>query len=247
MLLCAASALGSHSRGALLAISAMGALFWWRSRRKLATAVLIGIVLIAILPMMPEDWWDRMGTISTYDEDASALGRLYAWRVAWEVATHRFFGAGMSYQTPLIFFLYGDGTILAAHSIYFQILGNHGFIGLFLYLLIWFSVYRQAGWLRKKAALMPQARWAVDLGSMIQACLVGYAVGGAFLSLAYFDLPYNMMVMVVLARRWIETNGWKSDPIVSLPDYVLGRQPPVGSHGTTAKPRGYKGRSVRVF
>ncbi|WP_341647587.1 hypothetical protein [Thauera humireducens] len=43
------------------------------------------------------------------------------------------------------------------------------------------------------------------LASMCQVALVGYAVGGAFLSLAYFDLPYNLMVIVVVMRRWLDT------------------------------------------
>ncbi|MDR2787562.1 MAG: putative O-glycosylation ligase, exosortase A system-associated [Candidatus Accumulibacter sp.] len=244
MLLCAASALGSHSRGGMLAISAMGMLFWWRSRRKLAMAALICVVLLAILPMMPDAWWNRMGTIATYEEDGSAMGRLYAWRVAWNVATHRFFGGGMSYQSPLLFLLYGEGDaeiIRAAHSIYFQILGNHGFVGLFLFLLMWFSTYRQAGWLRKTALSTPQARWASDLGNMIQVSLAGYAVGGAFLSLAYFDLPYDMMAMAVLARRWIETRGWERDPAASPLAYALRGRPksaPGGPRGARVGPSG---------
>ena len=143
----------------------------------------------------------------------------------------------MSYQSPLLFFLYGDGgtTVIAAHSIYFQVLGNHGFVGLFLYLIMWFSAYRQAGWLHKKTRSIPQAKWAADLGNMIQVSLAGYAVGGAFLSLAYFDLPYNMMAMVVLARQWVETKGWERDPQVSLLDYVLGRQAKPARDGTPDK------------
>ena len=55
---------------------------------------------------------------------------------------------------------------------------------------------------------------------MVQVGLVGYAVGGAFLSLAYFDLPYDMMVMAVLARKWVETCGWERDPQISFLEYV---------------------------
>lgn len=55
---------------------------------------------------------------------------------------------------------------------------------------------------------------------MVQVGLVGFAAGGAFLSLSYFDLPYNMMVMVVLARRWVETRGWERDPPGSLLEYA---------------------------
>ena len=221
MLLCAASALGSHSRGGVLAIAAMGGMFWWRSPRKGPMTVMIAIVLLGLLPMMPEEWWGRMESIGEYEQDESAQGRLYAWRVAWAVATNHLFGSGMSYQHPIIFSMYGNGGgPIAAHSIYFQILGNHGFIGFLLYILLWIFTYREAGWLRKNASLIPEAKWAGNLGNMVQVGLVGYAVGGTFLSLAYFDLPYNMMVLVIVARKWVETSEWKRDQPVSFLEYA---------------------------
>ena len=222
MLFCVAAALGSQSRGALLALIAMGAMFWWRSPRKGVMSVLILVVLLALVPMMPESWWGRMETIQTYQEDGSAMGRINAWIVAWEVAKRNLFGSGMSYQHTEFFYAYGtyETTVRAAHSIYFQILGNHGFIGLGLFLFIWFTAYRTAGWLRKQARNIPEAKWTADLGAMVQVGLIGYVVGGAFLSLAYFDLPYNMMVMAVLARQWVETQGWERDPQVSFLEYT---------------------------
>ena len=59
----------------------------------------------------------------------------------------------------------------------------------------------------------PETKWCKDLGTMCQVALAGYAVGGAFLTLAYFDLPYNIMLVVVLTRAWVEKKGWKSEPI----------------------------------
>ncbi|MCK7493590.1 MAG: putative O-glycosylation ligase, exosortase A system-associated [Comamonadaceae bacterium] len=64
---------------------------------------------------------------------------------------------------------------------------------------------------------IPQARWAADLGAMCQVSLVGYAVGGAFLNLAHFDRPYDVMAMVVLARVWVLRRGWETDPVVAEP------------------------------
>jgi len=163
--------------------------------------------------MLPEHWWARMQTISEYQADASAIGRFNAWHVAWEVATHKFFGAGMSYQYPEYFLLYGkyETTVRAAHSIYFEILGNHGFVGLFLFLLIWITTFREAGWLLRHARSAPHTLWAAQLGAMAQVSLVGYAVGGAFLSLAYFDLPYNILIMVMLAKSWVLSQDLKID------------------------------------
>jgi len=222
IVLCAASALGSYSRGGLLAIGAMGAMFWWRSRHKAPMAILIAIVLLAVLPIMPEDWWDRMRSISDYGSDSSAQARLYSWRVAREVATHYFSGAGMSYQHPALFSMFGTGpdSVIAAHSIYFQILGNHGFVGLFLFISVWIATFHSAAWLRKHARSRPEGKWAADLGSMVQVSLVGYAVGGAFLSLSYFDLPYDMMVLVVLARAWVERRAWEREPQSSFLEYA---------------------------
>ena len=48
---------------------------------------------------------------------------------------------------------------------------------------------------------------------MVQVSLIGYFVGGMFLSLSYFDLPYNLMVLVVLARVWIAKRSWESEDL----------------------------------
>lgn len=221
MVLSIASALGSHSRGALLALTAMGAVFWWRSPRKGLTSVLILVTVIALLPMMPDAWWDRMATLGTYQEESSAQTRMYAWEVAWGVALHHFFGAGMSYQHPVLFMDYGNTTwVIAAHSIYFQILGNHGFIGLFLFLALWITTIHSAGWLRKNGRADPRTAWTADLGAMIQVALIGYAVGGAFLSIAYYDFPYDLMVLIVITRKWVEERAYINEPDIPFLEYV---------------------------
>jgi hypothetical protein len=57
-------------------------------------------------------------------------------------------------------------------------------------------VYRNAG-------ATEDTRWARELAAMVQVSLVGYFVGGAFLSLAYFDLPYDLMIVAVVLRRLV--------------------------------------------
>ena len=219
MLLCAAAALGSQSRGAFVAIAAMVSVLWWRSDKKIVVAGLLVVAGVALLSFMPEQWWARMGTISTYQEDASAVGRINAWWMAWNLAKANFFGGGFMVYMPDLFALYAPNPldIHAAHSIYFMVLGEHGFVGLFLFLLLWFFVWRSAGRLRIQAKKLPQTQWLSHLGAMCQVSVAGYAVGGAFLSLSYYDLPYNILVLVVLGCRWMDGQEWVNEAAKPAP------------------------------
>jgi putative inorganic carbon (hco3(-)) transporter len=202
MLLCVAAAAGSHSRGAFLALFAMGAFLWLKTPNKIFSGVGIVIGAMLVLSVMPEAWWDRMESIRDYKEDASATGRLNAWWFSWNVAKDNFFGAGFMPYFPDAFARYAPepDRIHAAHSIYFQAMGEHGFIGLFLFMSIGALTWLEARKLIKLGKQNPEELlWCRDLGRMIQVSMVGYASGGAFLSLAYFDLPYNVMVMAVCA------------------------------------------------
>lgn len=214
MVLCAASALGSQSRGALLAIVAMTLTLWWRGKDKLRIGIFFVIFAVPLVAFMPAEWTARMSTIQTYGEDQSAMGRINAWWNAWNIAMYYFSGVGFNQVTPELFARFSPDPTkpLAAHSIYFQVLGNHGFIGLFLFLGIWISTWRMASWLRTQKDLSPKTQWTADLGAMCQVSLVGYAVGGAFLSLAYFDLPYIVMAMTVLTWQWVKNKAWLTEP-----------------------------------
>src|SRR6185369_12439911 len=78
MILSAVAALGSHSRGALLAIAAMTLLMWLRSERKFAMGVALALISSILVIFMPDNWSQRMETIGQYQEDSSAMGRINA-------------------------------------------------------------------------------------------------------------------------------------------------------------------------
>lgn len=218
MLLCAIAALGSHSRGGLLAIIAMSSLLWWRGKRRVLGGVGLVMVALAMVAFMPENWSDRMGSIENYEQDQSAQGRFSAWWVSWRVALEYPFGVGFNLSRPELFARFSPQPDLGtpvAHSIYFQVLGHHGFIGLFLFVSIWATTWWSAGRLRFEAAKVPLARWCVDLGAMCQVSMIGYLCGGAFLSLAYFDLPYYVMAIVVLARAWLRRRAWETETVLA--------------------------------
>lgn len=211
MLLCAVAALGTQSRGAFLALGAMGAVLWLRSPRKVVGGIAIFVVGVALISFMPDSWESRMRTIGNYEQDSSAMGRINAWNMAFNLANENFVGGGFQIYSPEVFARYAPDplAIHAAHSIYFQVLGEHGYIGLLLFLLIFGWSYRMGGAIRKTARRRPETYWLYHLAGMCQVSLVGYAVGGAFLSLSYFDLPYNIVVVLVVATRWMREDRWK--------------------------------------
>ena len=193
--------IGTQSRGALLAVSAMAFFLWLKSRSKVFGGVAISLTLAGTLSFMPEHWWSRMETIQDYTEDNSALGRLNAWTYCYNVASDRFFGGGIQMYSKTMFERYSPDPdrVHAAHSIYFQALGELGFGGLILFLAIGIFTWLDARRLIQISGQHPELAWAADLGRMAQVSLIGFAVGGAFLSLVYFDLPYNFMAIVVCA------------------------------------------------
>jgi len=200
--LTALAAVGSQSRGALLGIVSMGTFFWLKSRNKLFTMLLAGAAAVLVLSIMPQEYFDRIATIKTYERDASAMGRINAWQMAFNLASNRPLGAGFDAFRDAMFARYApDPTdVHDAHSIYFEVLGEHGFGGLALFLILGVMTWRTASWVIKRARGDPSNRWAADLCAMVQVSLVGYASAGAFLGLAYFDFYYTLIAVIVLCR-----------------------------------------------
>jgi probable O-glycosylation ligase (exosortase A-associated) len=220
MVLCGFSALGSHSRGGFLAIAAMVGVLWWKSRSKFVTGLALAILVPVAIGLMPEKWIDRMETIENYEQDASAMSRINAWTTAINVAQDRpLVGAGFNghYASEYVRYAVDLADIRPAHSIYFQMLGEHGFVGLALFLLLWILVWRDASWIIRQFQGQKQLHWASDIARMIQVSLVGYAVGGAFLNLAHYDVPYNLLAALVLTRILVEKEIKSVDQRVDLP------------------------------
>ena len=245
MVLSAAAALGTQSRGALLAICAMAMVLWIRMPKKIVGAGVMIVTAIALLALMPETWDARMRTIAEYQSDGSAMGRINAWLMAFNLANDRPIGGGFSIITDELFAKYAPDPldIHAAHSIYFQVLGEHGWFGLFLYLLLGLLAFRMASKVRKLARNKPEDRWMFDLVGMCQVSMVGYAVGGAFLSLAYFDLPYNVLVIIVACMRYLRERDASTAVVASPASVSASGAKPAHAALQAAEPRRITGYS----
>jgi probable O-glycosylation ligase (exosortase A-associated) len=119
------------------------------------------------------------------------------------VATDNFMGGGFLPFTPRMFKIYAPvpADVHAPHSIYFQVLGEHGFVGLVLFLAFLFFAWRTGSRVLRYCKDKPELKWASDLAAMCQVSLVGYCAGGAFLTLAYADLLYDVVIVLVLLEK----------------------------------------------
>ena len=194
--------LGTQSRGALIAILAVGIYFWLKSRRKLASGFFIAIMVVSLLAFMPESWYSRMETIETYEQDRSAMGRLNAWQYAINAANDKVFGVGLDAWSLDTFTLYAPNPadVHAAHSIYFSVLADHGWIGLLLFLMIFYLAWRSLVIVIKESNGKEELKEFNILAKMLQVGFISYFVGGAFLSLSYFDLPWHYACFAVLLK-----------------------------------------------
>lgn len=225
MVLMGASILGSQSRGALVGLLAMSFVLGLKSKHPVRFSLGLGLLVVLGIAFMPDSWTNRMDTITNYREETSALSRIYTWHTLWNVAVDRpLVGAGFRADNLDVFNRYAphdgryaifEGKAWVAHSIYFQALGEHGFIGLFLYLGMWAWVYFAAGRLAKQAKSIPElATWVPMLGRMCQVSTVGFLAGGAFLSLMNLDLPLYLLAFVSLAQCAVKDALRKPQPVL---------------------------------
>jgi probable O-glycosylation ligase (exosortase A-associated) len=200
LLLCAIAVVGSQSRGALVGLVLMGFVFWLKSSNKLPTAMLILVSVMIIVPLMPASWYSRMDTINTYEEDESALSRINAWKMSVSVANANLTGGGFNMYRASVYAQYAERPewVFDAHSIYFKMLGEHGYIGLGLFLAMIGLTWKKCSNIIRKTRKRADLKWANDLAAMIQASLIGYLSAGAFLGQCYFDYIYHLVAVVVV-------------------------------------------------
>lgn len=203
--------IGTQSRGGFVALLGLAGYFFLKSERKVVLA-LLAVVLVGVLSnVVSDEWTNRMDTIGEAGEDASFMGRVVAWKLSFILAMNNpFFGGGfktLEYYPMWLtlsqeffsypFFYTGDALPdttrgHAAHSVYFQVLGEHGFGGLAVYVAMLVVSFRAAHRVAVKARKHAETAWIASLGTMLQLVIFAFALGGAALSFAYFELLFAM-------------------------------------------------------
>ncbi len=215
----------TYSRGALLALLAVAAVMWSRSRKKASAAFVLVFVLTASFAFMPASWTERMDTIIHYQGDSSAEDRLQIWGVAIKLAlAHPLTGSGFMgpYTQSVVDTVDPTATARSTHDIFLEVLSENGFPAFFAWLGMVIVGIVNSFRLVRLARGHPELDWLRDLGRMSQVAIVAYLVGGTFLPLSYWDYFFTLLIIleaaleVARARVPAASLPWRPAPSVGI-------------------------------
>lgn len=206
------SVIFTYRRGGFIGLAVVMSMLFLKANKKFISIFMLLLALIIASTLLTDKWFERMETIKTYEEDGSSMRRINAWKMAINVAKDRpLKGAGFDGLTWPTIDLYSPHPSLTAgdvHSIYFEMLGEQGFIGLGLFIMLLLSALLSVGKIKKTFKNNPSHKWLCNYADMLQISIIAYMAGGVFLGRAYFDLFYHLIVIIVvikvLARKEFE-------------------------------------------
>ncbi len=179
---------GTKSRGATLALMASMLYFLlFISKRKLLGLVVVSTVALGVWLVAPSGYFERMETLSTYEEDTSATNRIRAWGHAYEMAIdHPFLGVGAgSFNSAYGRFYRGEGDParwISTHSMYFKVLAESGFTGIILFLSFMYLIFADNRRTAKRLRENPDNPVIPDvLPLYLNMGLIAFVVAGTFL------------------------------------------------------------------
>lgn len=203
--------IGTSSRGATLGLIAVAGYLWLISPRKVLTLIGLALAMVIVLAYAPDSYFQRMGTITSYEEDGSAMGRITAWKAGLRMAAdHPLLGVATGHFSISFGTVYrpadADGMPwLTAHSMYFLVLGELAVPGIVALLVLIFGNIRTSARLRRDllATAGPDEssrKEAARLLYLLNASMVGFAVAGTFLSVAYYPHLFVLTGLMVSYR-----------------------------------------------
>ena len=229
---------GTEARTGLVCIGVLALLMLRDVKRRIVYMGLIGLAGLAAIPMLPQSFTSRMETIQSYQADQSASTRLAIWAWTWGYVKEHPLGGGfeayrqnkLRVQTVATTDL-GPVQVLdsqlvedkgrAYHSSYFEMLGEQGFPGLILWLLIHaVGLIRMEVLRRRYFREEGEDSWISPLATAMQAAQIIYLVGSLFIGIAF--QPFVWMLLSVQigfdtvvsrrSRKGVKTRPWGRKP-----------------------------------
>lgn len=206
--------IGTQARTGLVCAAVLGILMLRDARNRalyVGGALLIGLIAV---PFLPSAFTQRMETIQDYQADESASTRVAVWKWTWDYAKDHPFGGGfdayrantISYETKSSSTSDGATTVetdrvvdqgRAYHSSYFEMLGEQGYPGLALWLLLHLSGIWQMEAIRRRYRKRTEAevQWIAPLATALENAQIVYMIGSLFVGIAFQSFIYMMLAM----------------------------------------------------
>jgi len=216
---CALIPVGTQARTGLVCLAILCVLYLRTARHRILLAGGMALCMVAAVPFLPQSFLARMGTIEDHQADQSASTRLAMWKWTWQYAKSHPFGGGFyAYQSAVVTYdtydaeTAGSTTVVEAtpvtevgrayHSSYFEMLGEQGYPGLSLWLLLQALGLLQMEILRRrwKHRTGPQEAWAAPLANALQLAQIVYLIGSAFVGIAF--QPFILMLIGLQCGLW---------------------------------------------
>jgi probable O-glycosylation ligase (exosortase A-associated) len=228
--------IGTEARTGLLAIGVLGLLMLRDAKRRFLYVGGAAFLALASIPFLPASFTNRMETIQGFQADQSAGTRLAVWAWTWDYAQAHPFGGGFgAYRSNRIQVqtvntqTAGDVQIVTAqteadearayHSAYFEMLGEQGFPGLFIWLVIQgIGLVRMEILRRRYKRETGELVWASPLATALQHFQLIYLVGSLFVGIAFQSFGWLVLAVQTgfdLHMRHLERQRTKQAPIGS--------------------------------
>jgi probable O-glycosylation ligase (exosortase A-associated) len=208
----AVAVIGTLSRGGLISLFGLGACYLLLSGRRFIPAAIAVIVLgFSLSLVMSDRVVERAQTIQTAEEDGSFNARKMAWKMSLYIALDNpvFGGGPYAVQSFDVWDKYApeydpnefwetidvSGGYKAAHSIYFQALGDTGFGGFIIYMAMLGAALLKALGVSRTARRNDDYGTA-ELGKSLFLSLCALMIGGAALSVAYYDEVFVIITLI---------------------------------------------------
>ena len=212
LLVCAVMApIGTVARTALIGYAVIGFFIWLRSRRKVAVGILMAVAVVGILATTSKSWVDRMNTIDAPTSEASASTRLLVWKWTWDYVREHPLGGG--FDVYRINVLTHDGsdnngqswteTGRAFHSTYFELLGEHGFVGIGLFLMVALTSVMYLREVLRKTRDIPELEWCNTLAYVLLTSLLAILACAAFIGIGFQSVIWNFFTLPVSLREYV--------------------------------------------
>lgn len=216
--------IATSSRGGMLSMALAFGLVIWLRFKTAKTFLLIPAVAIALYSVMPASVLQRYQTIDDYEVDSSAVGRISAWKTATNIANHNLFGAGFGQDAYLAMYpqyqTTEEETPRAAHSAWFQLLGESGYLGLVLFLALIITTAKLGLSLRKKHLKGIGNEEIGRYADMLLVTLAVYIVGATFLSQARFEFFYYVLAAIGCLHNISQSIENGDNPITPVRDDI---------------------------